>query len=35
MRSVDFLETLDFVDPKHIGCVGLSLGGHTAVPAPI
>jgi hypothetical protein len=31
MRSVDFLETLDFVDHKHIGVVGLSLGGHTAV----
>jgi len=31
IRSVDFLQTLDFVDPKHIGCVGLSLGGHTAV----
>jgi dienelactone hydrolase len=31
MRSVDFLQTLDFVDPQHIGCVGLSLGGHTAV----
>jgi len=30
-RSVDFLQTLDFVDPLHIGCVGLSLGGHTAV----
>jgi dienelactone hydrolase len=31
MRSVDFLETTDFVDPNHIGCIGLSLGGHTAV----
>ena len=31
MRSVDFLETLEFVDHDHIGCVGLSLGGHTAV----
>ncbi len=31
MRSVDFLETLDFVDASHIGCVGLSLGGHSAV----
>lgn len=31
MRSVDFLQTLDFVDARHIGCVGLSLGGHTAV----
>jgi dienelactone hydrolase len=30
-RSVDFLQSLDFVDPLHIGCVGLSLGGHTAV----
>lgn len=31
MRSVDFLQTLDVVDSWHIGCVGLSLGGHTAV----
>lgn len=31
MRGVDFLQTLDFVDPDHIGCIGLSLGGHTAV----
>ena len=31
MRSVDFLETLDFIDRKHIGCIGLSLGGHSAV----
>jgi len=31
MRSIDFLETLDFVDPNHIGCIGLSLGGQTVV----
>jgi dienelactone hydrolase len=30
-RGVDFLQTLAFVDPLHIGCVGLSLGGHTSV----
>jgi dienelactone hydrolase len=30
-RSVDFLQTLDYVDPRHIGCVGLSLGGQTVV----
>lgn len=31
MRSVDFLQTLDFVDPDRIGCTGWSLGGHTAI----
>jgi dienelactone hydrolase len=31
MRSVDFLQTLDFVDHDQIGCTGWSLGGHTAI----
>ncbi len=30
-RSVDFLQTLDFVVPAQIGCIGLSLGGHTSL----
>lgn len=30
-RSVDFLETLDFVDHRQIGCIGWSLGGHMSV----
>lgn len=31
MRSVDFLQTLDFVDHAHIGVIGWSLGGHSAL----
>jgi dienelactone hydrolase len=31
MRSVDFLETLDFVRPDQIGVIGWSLGGHSAL----
>ncbi|MBN2310570.1 MAG: acetylxylan esterase [Candidatus Hydrogenedentes bacterium] len=31
MRAVDFLHTLDFVDPARIGCVGHSLGGHSTL----
>ena len=31
MRSVDFLQTLDFVDPDQIGVTGWSLGGHSAL----
>lgn len=31
MRSVDFLQTLNFVDHSQIGCTGWSLGGHTAI----
>lgn len=31
MRGVDFLQTIDFVDPKQVGVTGLSLGGHMAI----
>jgi dienelactone hydrolase len=28
-RGIDYLETLDFVDPSRIGCMGSSHGGYT------
>lgn len=31
MRSVDFLQTLDFVTSEQIGVTGLSMGGHYAL----
>lgn len=31
MRSIDYLQTLEFVNPKQIGCTGWSLGGHSAL----
>ncbi|MEC9092605.1 MAG: PVC-type heme-binding CxxCH protein, partial [Planctomycetota bacterium] len=31
MRCVDYLQTLDFVDPRKIGVIGHSLGGHNAI----
>jgi len=31
MRAVDFLHTLDFVDPARIACLGHSLGGHSSL----
>lgn len=31
MRAVDYLCTLDFVDPGRIGCIGHSLGGHSTL----
>ncbi len=30
-RSVDFLQTLDYVDGSQIGCIGWSLGGHQSI----
>jgi hypothetical protein len=31
VRSIDYLETLDFVDPNHIGVYGISWGGQHAI----
>jgi dienelactone hydrolase len=31
MRAVDVLESLSEVDPKRIGCIGHSLGGHNTL----
>jgi dienelactone hydrolase len=31
MRAVDYLQTLDFVDPERIGMVGHSYGGHSTI----
>ena len=30
-RAVDYLRTLDYVDPNRIGVMGHSLGGHTSI----
>jgi dienelactone hydrolase len=31
MRAIDYLQTLDFVDPEKIGMVGHSYGGHSTI----
>jgi dienelactone hydrolase len=31
MRAIDYLQTIDFVDPERIGMVGHSYGGHSTV----
>jgi dienelactone hydrolase len=31
MRAIDYLQTLDFVDPERIGMVGHSYGGHSTI----
>lgn len=31
IRCIDFLQSLDFVDPERIGVIGHSLGGHNAI----
>ena len=30
-RALDYLETLDFIDPARVGCVGHSHGGITTL----
>ncbi|MBI3854504.1 MAG: acetylxylan esterase [Planctomycetes bacterium] len=31
MRAIDYLQTLDFVDPENIGMAGHSYGGHSTI----
>lgn len=31
VRAVDLLQSLKYVDPDHIGCIGHSLGGHNSM----
>jgi dienelactone hydrolase len=31
IRAIDVLQSLPFVDPERIGCIGHSLGGHNAI----
>lgn len=31
MRAIDYLQSLDFVDPENIGMVGHSYGGHSTI----
>jgi len=31
IRSIDLLDSLEYADPERIGCIGHSLGGHSAM----